>query len=253
MVRKIYFSIISILVITSVWVKPIVTEKFFYPDFKPQTIAPVLPNCTTRTASMDVPSPGIPIGDGGLLFTSLPLSNADPYLWDLDAITYITHPANSGLDITLTSPQGTKIILSSGNGGDNSNVFNGTRWDEQAGTAVTDYVFSNGVVATNLVPEEAMGAFIGENPNGSWSLDIVDRLDGYTGYFVRLTLIFTVCSAAPTVDSLETIKPVYITPVVIPDNDSNGLVSKLLVPANIYGPIYDLIWKQVLLIPIMKI
>ncbi len=239
MVQKICTPIILLLIVTSIYVNPITAKQLSDAEFKPQNIAPNLSNCTVKTETIGVPSPGFPMGDGGLFFTGVFLSNAKPYIWDLDVITYITHPVNSGLDITLRSPAGTNIVLSTGNGGSNSNVFNGTRWDDQAEIPVTDYGFSEGVIAVNLAPEEALGAFIGENPNGSWSLDIIDKPDGYAGNFIRLTMVFTLCPGAPVIDSFQKIKAVSVTPILIPDNDQNGLVSELVVPASIDGPIYD--------------
>src|SRR3954447_5383625 len=38
---------------------------------------------------------------------------------------------------------------------------------------------SDGVTASPLAPEEALGAFIGENPNGTWTLTVSD--DGISG------------------------------------------------------------------------
>ena len=39
---------------------------------------------------------------------------------------------------------------------------------------VTDHVYVNNTLASPLVPEEALGAFIGENPNGTWTLTVSD-------------------------------------------------------------------------------
>ena len=40
---------------------------------------------------------------------------------------------------------------------------------------MTDTAYTNLVVKTTLVPEEALGAFIGENPNGVWILTVADQ------------------------------------------------------------------------------
>src|SRR5207244_7516461 len=46
---------------------------------------------------------------------------------------------------------------------------------------VTDTVYTTNVTKTALVPEEALGAFQGENPNGTWTLTISDDAGGDTG------------------------------------------------------------------------
>ena len=46
---------------------------------------------------------------------------------------------------------------------------------------VTDQAYVNLTTATPLVPEEAMAAFIGEDPNGTWTLTISDDLAGDGG------------------------------------------------------------------------
>lgn len=204
-------------------------------ELRPQNTAPPLSGCAIKTASIGVLPPGIPIGDGGIFLASSFISNANPYIWDVDIITFITHPYNSGLDITLRSPEGTVVTITTGNGGGNRNVFNGTRWDDQAGTPVTDFLFTDDVVATSLVPEEAMGAFIGENPNGSWTLEIVDKLDGQVGNFIRMIMILTLCPTSPAIKFVGSFT--QTVPGVIPDNDTNGFISEIVMPAELDGPI----------------
>ncbi len=84
------------------------------------------------------------------------------------------------------------MTLTTDNGAGNDNVFNGTLWDDSANPAgqvpyttnnglVTDNAYVNLTTATPLVPEEAMAAFIGEDPNGTWTLTISDDLAGDGG------------------------------------------------------------------------
>ena len=104
-------------------------------------------------------------------------------------ITQLTHSRSSDLSVTLTSPAGTVVTLTSGNGGLNADVFDGTVWDDQANPAgqvpyseneglVTDHTYQTGVTATPLAPEEALGAFVGEDPNGIWTLRVGDVAAG---------------------------------------------------------------------------
>ncbi|OWY25213.1 T9SS C-terminal target domain-containing protein [Sphingobacteriales bacterium UPWRP_1] len=127
--------------------------------------------------------------------------------------TFITHTFNSDLDITLTSPAGTVVTITTDNGSSFDNVFNGTLWDDDAdpgnpapfaaataaaNNVVTDRLYSNLVTATPLVPEEALSAFYGENPNGTWTLTIDDDLGGDTGTLNSWSLQVTTCSNTPT-------------------------------------------------------
>jgi subtilisin-like proprotein convertase family protein len=59
-------------------------------------------------------------------------------------------------------------------------------------------VFVSGVVETPLVPEEAMGAFIGENPNGTWTITITDDAGGDTGSLNSwsLNIVTATCGGA---------------------------------------------------------
>jgi uncharacterized repeat protein (TIGR01451 family) len=172
-------------------------------------VAPAAPpGCTAATATFTNPT-DVPIADdpGSVAASSTNATGLGPYLLDLDVTTFIAHPASGDLDITLTSPQGTIVTLSTDNGS-GANVFNGTLWDDDADPdgqvpyvtnegLVTDAAYTSGVVETPLVPEEAFGAFIGENPNGVWTLRIDDDAPGNTGILGEWRLHFTTLSAAP--------------------------------------------------------
>jgi hypothetical protein len=66
---------------------------------------------------------------------------------------------------------------------------------------VTDHPYVNLTTATPLVVEEAMGAFIGENPNGTWTITISDDLAGDGGSLDSWTLEVTTgsCPAPCTI------------------------------------------------------
>jgi subtilisin-like proprotein convertase family protein len=122
----------------------------------------------------------------------------------LNLTTDITHTWADDLNITLTSPAGTIVTLTTDNGGTNDNVFNGTVWNDRADDInppgpVTDAAYANDVVEMHLVPEEAMAAFIGEDPNGTWALRISDDFAGEGGNLANWTLHITTCTF-PTAD-----------------------------------------------------
>jgi subtilisin-like proprotein convertase family protein len=132
----------------------------------------------SRTADVAIPAEGTAT-------STLHVQNVGSSLLDVDATTFLDHPTSQDLDVTLRSPAGTIVTLTTGNGQGNDDTFNGTVWDDDAdpdGQApyvfntglVTDQTFGFNTIAPTLVPEEAMGAFIGENPNGLWTLTVVD-------------------------------------------------------------------------------
>ncbi|MFN0109038.1 MAG: proprotein convertase P-domain-containing protein [Blastocatellia bacterium] len=167
----------------------------------PTVIAPAPTGCVLSTTNAANSTPTA-IADVNTVTSTITVAGAGSYLWDLNMFTNITHTFAADMDITLTSPAGTIVTISTDNGAGNDNVFAGTNWDDQAGTPVTDFVFANLVVANPLVVEEALGAFIGENPNGTWTLTVTDDLAGDTGTINNWSLqVNTLAAAPPTAPS----------------------------------------------------
>ena len=180
--------------------------------------------CTASTAAFTNSTPvAIPTGPA-VVTSTVTVSGAGPYLWDLNLQTFITHTFAADLDITIQSPAGTVVTLTTDNGSGNDDVFNGTVWDDQANPGgqvpyttnnglATDHAYVNLTLASPLVPEEAMGAFIGENPNGTWTITISDDLAGDGGSLNSWTLEVTTFPATPT---STTTSFTQSTPVAIP-------------------------------------
>ncbi|MCG8408560.1 MAG: proprotein convertase P-domain-containing protein [Phycisphaerales bacterium] len=166
------------------------------------TTIPAAPvNASTTRNSIDPNLPNM-ITDNGVVNSTLTVTGLDTFLCDVNLKTFITHSNSGDLFITLISPMGTLATISSRNGGANDNVFNGTAWDDDAGDSnapgpVTDNAFANNTVETPLAPEEAMAAFIGENPNGTWTLQIADQNNNNEeGQLVNWSLDLTTCLLA---------------------------------------------------------
>jgi len=133
-----------------------------------------------------------------MTFTSdITVAGVDDFLCDVDLTTSITHTFGGDLDITLTSPDGTTGVVTTDNGGGNDDVFNGTLWDDSANDPSTDHTYADLTVATPLTVEEALGVFIGEDPNGTWTLSITDDAGGDTGSLESWSLGITTCTGAP--------------------------------------------------------
>ncbi len=140
---------------------------------------------------------GGPIFNGSFATYTTTVSGLGSYLWDVNLFTAIAHSANFDLDITLISPAGTVVTVTTDNGGVNDDVFNGTLWDDNVNTPVTDFLFTNLVTATPLSPEGRLSAFRGENPNGVWTLRIADDTQGNVGTLSSWSLAVSALNAAP--------------------------------------------------------
>ena len=138
------------------------------------------------------PSPDAP---GGPLLSTINAVGLDSYLLDVDLRVSVTHTACGQLHITLKSPGGPTIAISTGNGELDDDVFNGTVFDDQALIPISDALFLNTVVFSHAAPEGALGRFRGEDPNGEWTLSIRDDTGGeigaISGWSLRLTTLPT--------------------------------------------------------------
>jgi len=193
--------------------------------FAPNGSGPTPPPGMTVTTTSATNNTPVAIADVAVSTSTVTIAGADPFTWDIDLSTSITHTFAADMDITLTSPAGTVVTLSTDNGAGNDNVFNGTFWDDDANPAgqvpfttnngvVTDQAYVNLTTATPLVAEESLGAFRGENPNGIWTLTVSDDLAGDVGSIDAWTLDVHGLTASPT---LTTLSHTNNTPVAIAD------------------------------------
>ena len=145
-----------------------------------------------------------PIPDVSTNVFTATASGLGTFLYDVDMTTAITHTYGADLDISLTSPGGTTVDVSSDNGAGNDNVFNGTLWDDQSANSVTTYAYTNGVAAPDLRPEQSFDTFQNENPNGIWTLTIVDDAGIDVGNLASWSLSLTDWTPNPPVLSSPT-------------------------------------------------
>lgn len=133
----------------------------------------------------------LPIPDSGSINSPIAVTGAGTILHRLFLTTDIIHTANGDLNVTLTSPAGTVTTITTRNGGGNDDVFDGTLWADGLSATfvpVTDATFTDNQPVSDLVPEEAMAAFQGEDPNGVWTLSITDAAPFDTGTLTGWTL-----------------------------------------------------------------
>ncbi len=165
----------------------------------PMTVIPPAPTACVLTTVNGANNTPTAINDVATVNSQITIAGANPYLWDLNMTTFITHTFAADMDITLTSPAGTVVTITTDNGAGNDDVFNGTVWDDQAGTPLTDTTFANNVVVSSAVVEGAFGAFRGENPNGTWTITITDDLSGDIGSLDSWSLEVSALATPPPV------------------------------------------------------
>ncbi len=176
-------------------------------------VGPPPSGCTSTTTNF-ANSTSAPILDLTTVTSTIVVSGVSSSLWDVDLSLNINHTYAADLDITLTAPNGTVIPITTDNGGGNDDVFAGTRFDDQSVNPVSDYVFTNLVVAPNLSPEGALSLLRGINPNGTWTLTVTDDANIDTGTLNGWSLDVSDLSGTPSPASTSVTNS---TPLAIAD------------------------------------
>ena len=113
----------------------------------------------------------------------------------------VTHSFNSDLVFKLTSPEGTTIFLIANRGGSGRNFCTVLLDDDGGFPPASTMPGTGGGVTGNFAPESPLSAFDGENPNGNWTLNVVDEASLDTGTLNRFSLIIRpsiCCPSGPT-------------------------------------------------------
>jgi subtilisin-like proprotein convertase family protein len=154
---------------------------------------------------------------------------------DVNVTVTLTGDASGDLTLTLVSPKGTMIDLSSNNGGANDNNFAGTMFDDDSTSArITKATFTNNVTVVSAIPERNLGLLNGEDPNGTWLLTVKD-----TGSLGSLGGLLTSWSLAVTAQGGNNLFP----PVSFPNNNAvatadGGEVSSSVTVSDVPGFVY---------------
>jgi subtilisin-like proprotein convertase family protein len=145
--------------------------------------------CIVPVPSLFCQNPGVTIPDnGGIspLNSSLTVSSGPPILSDLNVFLDISHPVTGNLSVFLTSPAGTRVELTSGNGGVLSDLYSTVTLDDSASSSVTGIGFAGGIFR----PEGSLSAFNGQSANGVWTLEVFDTITGNEGCLGSWCLAF---------------------------------------------------------------
>ncbi|MCA9047579.1 MAG: proprotein convertase P-domain-containing protein, partial [Planctomycetaceae bacterium] len=142
---------------------------------------------------------------------------------DVNVTLNIQHAALPDLDVYLISPSGTRIELFTDLSSNASNLTN-TILDDQAATSI---ISGAAPFTGRFLPEQFLAELNGENPSGTWTLEVIDdsRLD--TGTLLNWSIEISTIGLAElpvTLISSDTGEAVVQTTVVIPANQSEVFI-----------------------------
>jgi subtilisin-like proprotein convertase family protein/protocatechuate 3,4-dioxygenase beta subunit len=171
----------------------------------------VLDQTLITASSTNVPRS---IPDRGTTQSSLNVSGFSGRLSDVNVTLTINHSWDEDLDVFLVSPNGTRIELFTDVGG-NGDHFVRTTLDDEALQAITGGLAP---FTGSFRPEGSLAALDGQDPNGTWTLEVSDDAQFDTGTLQNWSL------------TLTTSEPTTVT-------DSNGNFSFLNLPAGTFNVI----------------
>jgi len=174
---------------------------------------PSPPGCEATKTTVSNTTP-LTLTDNGVVTSQLTVpAGVGAFLADIDVFTDLHHTRSRDVDMTLTSPNGKIVTLTTDSGtifgSTLADVFAGTTWDDDANPGgqvpystnnglTEDHGYQNGIVATPLAPEEPLGALIGfATPVGTWTLTISDDEAGFVGSLDSWSMTLTTYAAAP--------------------------------------------------------
>jgi subtilisin-like proprotein convertase family protein len=91
-------------------------------------------------------------------------------LTDINVTLDLTHTWDGDLILTLISPAGTRVELAAGVGGSGNN-FTRTTFDDEASTPINS---GSAPFTGSFIPQELLSTLDGEDPNGTWLLEVAD-------------------------------------------------------------------------------
>ncbi len=135
-------------------------------------------------------SSSIPIGPDEGYVANVPLNITHDYLVnDVNVTITVEHPNVSDLDIYLIAPDGTRVELSTDNGGEGDN-YTDTVFDDDASIDITD---GEAPFTGSYVPEGDLNILNGMSSTGTWNVEFTDDSDLYGGFitYIRLDICGT--------------------------------------------------------------
>jgi subtilisin-like proprotein convertase family protein len=132
----------------------------------------------------------IPDADAVGITSALEVAEAPPLLLDVNVAITITHTFVGDLQVRLISPAGSTVdlVLNRGSLGDN---FTDTVFDDQAATPISNITSGEAPFTGSFRPEQPLAALNGQDPNGTWSLWVVDSVGADVGTLFSWSLDIT--------------------------------------------------------------
>lgn len=119
------------------------------------------------------------------------------FVTDVDLGVLLSHSYRGDLQISLRSPAGTSVEVMRNTGLDANNL--NVRFSDEAGANISTHTDDDTTTVPpyqrNFIPRNALSAFDGQNPQGTWTLSICDSQPADTGTFTRADLYITTSSA----------------------------------------------------------
>jgi subtilisin-like proprotein convertase family protein len=141
-------------------------------------------NVNPTYASTDVPKT---IADSSTVTSTLAVAD-NKVIQDVNVtIGNITHTYDGDLEIRLTAPDATVVLLVDNRGGTGEN-FVDTVFDDEAAASITS---GAAPFTGSFQPEGSLTALDGKNAAGSWTLSVTDTASGDTGTLTEWSITFT--------------------------------------------------------------
>jgi subtilisin-like proprotein convertase family protein len=140
----------------------------------------------TTTSYAVTKSANQPITDGATVQSTLQFPN-NMVVYNAKLLLQLPHTYPADLDITLSSPAGTAVTISTDNGGGVADAFSNLAFFDNGWYPVTQIDFSQ-FSADSAIPEEAMSAFMGEDAFGTWTLSVTDDANNDVGTLISWSL-----------------------------------------------------------------
>lgn len=129
----------------------------------------------------------------------------------------LDHTFLSDLVITLTSPAGTTVTLVNEGGGSGNNLCQ-TLLEDQSGNFPLDFFGSGGAPFTgSFKPSRPLSAFQGENPNGTWVLNVSDHFFADVGSVRAFSLIVNAVDRTAECDARPAGADLVVSTAASPD------------------------------------
>lgn len=177
--------------------------------------------------------------DSGTVTNSIINLSDDDLIQNLLVSINISHTYNSNLDIFLIGPDGTRVELSTDNGGYTDDYID-TVFDDDADTSITNAI---GPFTGTYRPEGALADFVGLSSLGNWTLEITDDANGGIGTLNSWSIIMCSTSGVGIYDNLVDASDLIVKS--LGENQFNISLTTDIFNENILFQVYDSIGKEI--------